>query len=240
MNTASSIALDLFALAVDMASLLSLLVVGIVGVRAVRAFRQSKQAVTESASLVSVIVDALVSRIQRSESAVVASRSDIAAATRRSETLEGDQAALHASQEKMMRQLQDALSNDKKLIAELEHLKLKLAEIQQGGRTGEGLPKPENVATLVSEGDVLTALTPTERRTLEILKVEGAKAAPELGRRLNKSREHTSRLMKKLYMEGYVSRESNRAPFRYRLNDVVRPALEIVDSGITEARPETP
>jgi DNA-binding MarR family transcriptional regulator len=68
-------------------------------------------------------------------------------------------------------------------------------------------------------------LTPTERQTIEILTREGPKAAPDLGRRLKKSREHMARLMKKLYFEGYVDRETNRAPFRYRLNEKVRSNL---------------
>jgi hypothetical protein len=154
--------------------------------------------------------------------------------------LEGDQSTLRASYEQIVRQLQDILSTDKKLILELEHIKSKMSEVPERRQGIEGLPKPVNLRTAISEGDVLAALTPTERSTLEILRVEGAKGAPELGKRLSKSREHTSRLMKKLYMEGYVSRESSRAPFRYKLNDVVRSALESAARPITEEPTETP
>jgi hypothetical protein len=232
--------LDFLAIWVDVISLLSLLIAGIVGLRAVRAFQQSRQAVTESASILGVIVDALTSRIQRSESTLATLRSDMATETRRGDILEGNQSALRASHEQIVHQVQDILSADKKLIAEVEQLKSTLGGVPQGRQMIEGLPKPENFGTAISEGDVLAALTPTERSTLEILRVEGAKGAPELGKRLKKSREHTSRLMKKLYMEGYVSRESNRAPFRYRLNDVVRSALESAPIPITEEQPETP
>jgi hypothetical protein len=232
--------LDFLAIGIDAISLLSLLVVGIVGLRAVRAFRQSRQTVIESASLISVIVDALTSRIQRSESALASIRSDIAGEIRRGDILEGNQSALRASHEQIVNQLQDILSTDKKLVVELEHLKSTIAEAPQGRQAIDGLPKPGNFATAISEVDVLASLTPTERSTLEILRIEGAKGAPELGKRLKKSREHTSRLMKKLYMEGYVSREANRAPFRYRLNDVVRSALESAPSPITEEEPERP
>jgi hypothetical protein len=232
--------LDLFAICIDVISLLSLLVAGIVGLRAVRAFRQSRQAVTESASLISVIVDALTSRIQRSESVLTTLRSEVAAETRRSDILEGNQSALRASHEEIVHQLQDVLSTDKKLILELEHLRSTIGEVPRARQAIDGLPKPGNLAAMISEADVLASLTPTERSTLEILRAEGAKGAPELGKRLKKSREHTSRLMKKLYMEGYVSRESNRAPFRYRLNDVVRSALESAPGPIMEEEPERP
>lgn len=84
----------------------------------------------------------------------------------------------------------------------------------------------------------MAALTPTEQQTVEILRREGPKAAPELGKRVRKSREHMARLMKKLYMEGYVDRESNRAPFRYRLNEKVRQTFETGTKAITAAAPE--
>jgi hypothetical protein len=32
-------------------------------------------------------------------------------------------------------------------------------------------------------------------------------------------------LMKKLYLEGYVDRESNHAPFRYKVTDTARSAI---------------
>jgi DNA-binding MarR family transcriptional regulator len=86
----------------------------------------------------------------------------------------------------------------------------------------------------------MASLTPTEHETLEILRQEGPQAAPELGKRLRKSREHTSRLMKKLYLEGYVDRETNHAPFRYKVNDSLRLALERKDGSVTAKAPETP
>ena len=157
---------------------------------------------------------------------------------RRGEALETGQARLHNAYEQVTLQLQDALSNDKKLIVELEQLKAKI-ETSQVRQQVEGLPSRENFATVLSEGDMLSALTSTERLTLEILRTEGPKGAPELGKRLKKSREHTSRLMKKLYMEGFVKRESNHTPFRYKLNDEVRSVLESAGE-LREERPAAP
>ena len=232
--------LDLIATSTDVISLVCLLLAAIVGLTAVRAFKQSKQAVAESASLLSVIVDALSSRIQSSESVLARLRSDMMLSTRRTDALENRQGELLSSYERTVQQLENVLANDRKLVVELEQLKTKLGELQRSPRAVEGLPRPENLASVISEGDLLGALTPTERHTLEILRVEGTKGAPELGKRLMKSREHTSRLMKKLYMEGYVSRESNHAPFRYKLNETVRSALESSESQITAEQPEIP
>jgi len=232
--------LDLVALSIDLISILSLCVVAVVGLKAVRSFQQSRQAVVESASLLTVIVDALTSRIQRSESALINLRSDLATVARRGDTIEREQRQFHTSYEQMMRQLQDALSNEKKLITDLEQLRLKISDVTQVKQTIDGLPSRENFAAALSEGDILASLTPTERITLEILRVEGSKGAPELGKRLKKSREHTSRLMKKLYMEGYVKRESNHTPFRYKLNDEVRSALQSAGDHLMEERPAEP
>jgi len=231
--------LDAFALSIDLVSVLCLVLAVIVGSKAIRAFQQSKQAVTESTSLISVIVDALSSRIQRSESFMVQIRSDIEATTRRNDTLAGEQVSLRASHQETLHHLQEVLSNDKKLILEFEQLKSKLNTIQQRSMATDALPKRENLAALVSDGDFLASLTPTERLTLEILRDEGAKTAPEIGKRLKKSREHTSRLMKKLYMEGYVDRESNHAPFRYKLNETLRPTFESSNNPIRAKPSET-
>ena len=231
--------LDSLAVLVDAASALSLILVGIVGWKTIRAFRQSKQAVVESASLIGVIVDALTSRIQHSESVTRKLRSEMATLARHSEGLEGAQANLRASHLQLFSQVQEILAIDKKLVVELEQLKTKFSTTQQRTPAAESLPKRENLGATITDGDILAATTPTERDVLEILRLEGSKAAPELGKRLNKSREHTSRLMKKLYMEGYVDREINHAPFRYKLNDSLRPALESNASVMTKP-PETP
>ena len=127
--------LDAFALSVDLISVLCLVLVGIVGSKTIRAFQQSKQAVVESSSLVSVIVDALSSRIQRSESVMVQLRSDMEATTQRSDALAGEQVNLRASHQETLHHLQEILASDKKLILEFEQLKSKLNTIQQRSPT---------------------------------------------------------------------------------------------------------
>jgi hypothetical protein len=219
--------LDLLTIALDLGSLAVLLFVIFVGSKAIRAFRQSKQAVTESASLLGAIVSALSSRIELSESVVARLQSDFDATNRRSADMEGEQTKLQGGYLEVLHQLEDALSNDKRFITELEQLKSRFASTQlrnisEGGR--QSLSR-QGDQLFLDRGDILSSLTPTERQTIEILTREGPKAAPDLGRRLKKSREHMARLMKKLYFEGYVDRETNRAPFRYRLNEKVRSNL---------------
>jgi DNA-binding Lrp family transcriptional regulator len=98
---------------------------------------------------------------------------------------------------------------------------VKLSSFKDRGQTVHEILPAERERMPTTDGDILARLTDTERQTIEVLAREGPKAAPELGRRVKKSREHMSRLMKKLYLEGYIDRESNHAPYRYRLNEKV-------------------
>jgi hypothetical protein len=206
--------------------------------RAVRAFKQSKQALTESASFVSVIVDALTSRIEQSESVVSQLQVELEGVRSRTSGVEWEQASLHSSHLQLLKSIQETLSNEKRLISELEQAKTRFASLREKEPTIEAPAKRPSLGGVVGEGDILSSLTPTERETLDILSREGPKAAPELGRRLSKSREHTSRLMKKLYLEGYVDRESNRAPFRYRISETARAALNPGNTQVTEKASE--
>jgi len=61
----------------------------------------------------------------------------------------------------------------------------------------------------------LGAITDTEIKVLEVLSFEGGKTAPEMKNKINLSREHTARLMKKLYEKGYLERETRKIPFKY-------------------------
>jgi len=61
----------------------------------------------------------------------------------------------------------------------------------------------------------LGAITDTEIKVLEVLSFEGGKTAPEMKNKINLSREHTARLMKKLYEKGYLERETGKIPFKY-------------------------
>jgi DNA-binding IclR family transcriptional regulator len=54
---------------------------------------------------------------------------------------------------------------------------------------------------------------------LEILAEEGEKTAPEIKDRIKLTREHTARLMKKLYEEGYLERDSGKIPYAYRIKE---------------------
>jgi DNA-binding MarR family transcriptional regulator len=75
-------------------------------------------------------------------------------------------------------------------------------------------------------GTLPSITTPTELQVLTLLANEGPKSAPEIGQVVGRSREHTARLMKKLYEEGYIRRDQTRIPFRYSLVERVKQAFK--------------
>jgi DNA-binding MarR family transcriptional regulator len=78
----------------------------------------------------------------------------------------------------------------------------------------------------IKRDKALAALTETEIAVLEMLSREGAKTAPEIKERVHLSREHTARLMKKIYEEGYVDREAGKIPFRYTIKKEMEALLQ--------------
>ena len=61
------------------------------------------------------------------------------------------------------------------------------------------------------------SLTDTEQTILQFLREEGPKTSRQIETRIAKTREHAARLMKKLWQQGYVERETHKTPFTYRL-----------------------
>ena len=72
----------------------------------------------------------------------------------------------------------------------------------------------------------LARLNPTEMEVLRLLYVSGPKTASEIKEVIGRTREHTARLMKKLYEEGYVERSMETMPFTYKLSERIRRNLK--------------
>jgi len=200
-----------------------LLVVSLLTARwALKGFKQSKQALREATSYVNVIVGALSPRIESLEQISNQMRDIVRAIAADSAGLRSSDANLESKCQELEKSLASILTQHKQILHDLENLRSRPAALP---------PQPR---AALEENPVLDRLTPTERETLQILK-DGALRAPELGRRVNKSREHMARLMKKLYQEGYVDRETDRPPFRYKLNDKL---LSSLGAPVNPSRPE--
>jgi DNA-binding MarR family transcriptional regulator len=101
----------------------------------------------------------------------------------------------------------------------------KISEIEKSGiHKKEPEPKIKSAIPIKRE-KALDPLTETELTVLKLLASEGEKTAPNIKSRIMLSREHTARLMKKLYTDGYLERSANRIPFKYRLKEEMQKIL---------------
>jgi chromosome segregation ATPase len=110
-------------------------------------------------------------------------------------------------------------------------LKTKITEVEEQVQKLSAVPEIKIEPVIPIRRDkAMAALTDTEVTVLEMLSAEGSKTAPEIKNRVRLSREHTARLMKKLYEEGYVERETGKIPFKYNVKKEMAKLLKKVES----------
>ena len=132
---------------------------------------------------------------------------------------------------KMLARLDDV---DKKLcdtVASQEALVAKISVMEEQTRQFSMVPeaKIEGVIPIKRER-ALAPLTETELSVLEMLSLEGPKTAPEIKGKIKLSREHTARLMKKLYGDGYLERNTTKIPFKYSVKKEMEKLLKKTES----------
>lgn len=108
-----------------------------------------------------------------------------------------------------------------------KHLQVE-RQVSAYGKKMKGVTPPlEGAGPMFREEDVSIArLTPTEMTVLKVLHLSGPKTAPEIREVIGKTREHAARLMKKLYREGYVVRNTDVMPFSYSLSERIKKSFE--------------
>jgi predicted transcriptional regulator len=78
-------------------------------------------------------------------------------------------------------------------------------------------------APIPVEGDnILQQITGTELEVLKMIVDLGEGTVPEIKDVIGKTREHTARLLKKLYEKGYIDRNTNSMPYRYSIRKEIR------------------
>ena len=112
-----------------------------------------------------------------------------------------------------------------------ETLKAKISGLEEQVQNFFLVPEGKSEPVIPIKRDkAMAALTDTEVAVLEMLSMEGDKTAPEIKDRVHLSREHTARLMKKLYEEGYVERETGKIPFKYSVKKEMAKLLKKAES----------
>ncbi len=193
----------------------------------------SRTSYREARQMLSAMVGSLSKRIEQNEAITreLSEQLQILSSTQARLGAEGKT----AERERLLEFIQDWMENVKRVVQKVDGLQKNLRSVEQeiedmrirveqltGAETRNARAPPASPG--VVREDTVTKLTPTEKTVLELL-VAGPKAAPEIGRLVVKSREHTARLMKALFEQGFVDREENRQPYEYRLNDKVKEVL---------------
>ena len=85
----------------------------------------------------------------------------------------------------------------------------------------------------IDDREILDGLNDTELKILMILDELEEGTVPEIKKRINKTREHTARMLKKLYDKGFIDRNTSSIPYRYYLRKEVK---EIIRRRTKEAK----
>ena len=72
---------------------------------------------------------------------------------------------------------------------------------------------------IIRKDKALSQLTETEFKVLNILAEEKSLTAPQIRKSIGLSREHTARLMKRLYERGYLDRNTFGIPYSYHVKN---------------------
>ena len=128
---------------------------------------------------------------------------------------------LSGIEQKVSAQIQDVNKRIESLVAAQKTITKKIADVEKLGQRISAAPKAEKTKIEapipIQREKALAPLTETELRVLKILSDNSPKTAPEIREEIKLTREHTARLMKKLYEEGYLERGVQKIPYTYRI-----------------------
>jgi len=193
----------------------------------------SRMSYREARQLLSAMVCSLSTRMQQNEMLTKALSEQVQILNANQTRVRNE--AQTADKERLVEYMQDWTGDVKRFVEKVDRLQKNVNNVERQfqemriqvdrlARFQETNTGSRVVPVGVVTADVLGRLSPTERSVLALL-VSGPKAAPEIGRVMTKSREHTGRLMKSLFEQGFVERETDRQPYEYHLNDRVRDVL---------------
>jgi archaellum component FlaC len=189
--------------------------------------RQFKRA-AERLEFVAYKVEANSSRSDRALSKGEEVEKNVKALEDKVNSVSTDKEKTSASLEKITNRLRDITTSQEALAAKISGLEEQTKQFSTSSEM--------NVETAIPirRDKALAPLTPTELTTLETMAAEGPKTAPEIKWRIKLSREHTARLMKKLYEEGYLERDPSKIPFKYSVKKEMEKLLKKPENGTTQ------
>lgn len=130
-------------------------------------------------------------------------------------------------QQKISAQIESISKRINDVATEQEGIMKRITEVEKLKRKPPATPEAKIEAAIpIKRERALAPLTQTELSVLEILATEGRKTAPEIRAMVKLTREHTARLMKKLYQEGYLERDVQKIPYTYSIKEEMQKILK--------------
>ena len=181
---------------------------------------QAQEEYEESRDIVRGITNGFTRQISRLTAAISGFEIDASDAQRMAaQALEASRKAVEASNSGV---------DERKLLAQrFEGTEKTIEEIRKEIRELSKRPVPLvravplDAPIPLQQGDVLDQLTPTEFDVLTLIDEMGEGSVPEIRERIQKTREHTARLLKKLFDKGFIDRNTSSMPYRYHLRKEV-------------------
>ena len=139
--------------------------------------------------------------------------------------------AIRENDETVLKKIAEVNAKTETIEASNQALKTKMTELETQMQKLNEVPEIKSEPVIPIRRDkAMSALTETEVVVLEMLSAEGPKTAPEIKDRVRLSREHTARLMKKLYEKGYLERATGKIPFKYSIKEEMKKFLNKAES----------
>ena len=116
----------------------------------------------------------------------------------------------------------EKIEDTEKALAEMKE------EMQKLTRRPVAVPARVDVSAPIplKQDAVLDRLTPTELDVLTLIEEMGEGSVPQIRERIQKTREHTARLLKKLYDRGFIDRNTSGMPYRYHIRKEIRELIQ--------------
>lgn len=109
----------------------------------------------------------------------------------------------------------------------IQQLRAEVEQLSQRPVVAVQPPSAAVQAPIPVQGDaVLDGLTPTELDVLALIEEMGEGTVPDIRERIGKTREHTARLLKKLYERGFIDRNTSSMPYRYYVRKEIRELIK--------------
>jgi dGTP triphosphohydrolase len=141
--------------------------------------------------------------------------------------------------EKVLMKLNEIDGKTRDIATSQETLASRLSAIEEQAQRLPLMPDAKIDAVIpIKREKALAPLTETELSVLEMLSLEESKTAPEIKTKIGLSREHTARLMKKLYEDGYLERDTGKIPFKYSVKKEMEKLLKKSESGPKQSNPD--